>query len=96
MGMKRSFHPLATSDVVTDDQVAALRKYSITSLEELLGALRARRHGVAAILGPDVDVDDLEERVSGALPAEVVHRYDVAEPIPKRGFGARIEPAKGD
>lgn len=96
MGMKQSLHPLATSDVVTDDQAAALREYSITSLEELLGALRARRQGVAAVLGPDVDVADLQERVSEALPAEVAQRYSGAEPIPKRGFGARIEPAKGD
>jgi hypothetical protein len=93
MGIKGNLHPLMTSDVVTEDQATVLRKYSITSLEELFGALLSRRAGVASALGiPESDVDDLKTKVSEALPREVVESYHQPIGTMKRGFGARIDP----
>ena len=94
--LSNSMHVLLiTSAPAVVDFVRAALDPSRHTISHVERADRGTVRADVVLCGPDVDVNDLEARVSEALPSEVVQGYNTTEPIPKRGFGARIDRFEG-
>lgn len=93
MSVKRGLKPLESAHLVSPKALTRLRRYSISSVEELVGALGAQRPAVAKLLGLSEDeAAELEEKAQGALDPEVRAKYEKLGDTPfDPAFGARIE-----
>jgi hypothetical protein len=92
--VKKGFKPLEDAHLVDENQLAELRRYSISTVEELVGALGSRRDGVAKLLKmSDDDACELESHARAALDPETLRRFDelAREPF-EPTFGARMDP----
>jgi hypothetical protein len=87
MGLKQHLTPLRRTSLLGDDALDALRDLSITTVEELVGAIMADAPSVARVLHVGLDdVHNLEERALEAVPEEV--RGDLEVTPPAYGLGA--------
>lgn len=93
MSVKRRLKSLAAAQLVSDDAVARLKEYSISSVEELVGVLGAQRGAIAKLLNlSDAETDELETKARDALGGKLRQRYDEDHDRAKPAFGAQIPP----
>ena len=94
--VKKGLKALESSGLLDSSALATLRRYSITSVEELVGALGSRRGAVAELLGiSDRDARSLQDRALAVLSPEVQNELEETGRREFRpAYGARVEPSR--
>lgn len=89
MTIKRGLRPLAGTRLLTEDERATLRDVSITTVEELVGAIRADSAGLSALLDRTTEeLASLLRQARRLLGAEAKRELDQA-PVDNYPLGAR-------
>lgn len=94
MSVKGHLHRLADAEILEDAQLERLRRYSITTVEELFGVVQANPASVASLLGIDLEeVSGITAKLTLALDPEVMKAYEESALDPDEyGFGGRSDP----